>query len=29
VAIGSWLLLCVTLAIGVGLWRFERRAANT
>ncbi|UYO75073.1 MFS transporter [Halomonas qinghailakensis] len=25
VAIGSWLLLCVTLIISVGLWRFEHR----
>ncbi|WP_404473777.1 MFS transporter [Vreelandella venusta] len=26
VAVGSWLLLTVTLSIGVGMWRFERRA---
>ncbi|HBP42798.1 MAG: MFS transporter [Vreelandella alkaliphila] len=25
VAVGSWLLLCVTLIISIGLWRFERR----
>ncbi|WP_083002134.1 MFS transporter [Halomonas sp. GT] len=25
VAMGSWLLLCVTLIISIGLWRFERR----
>ncbi|RUR33480.1 MFS transporter [Vreelandella andesensis] len=25
VAVGSWLLLGITLAISVGLWRFERR----
>ncbi|WP_447555738.1 MFS transporter [Vreelandella sp. EE22] len=26
VAVGSWLLLSITLAIAFGLWRFERRA---
>lgn len=26
VAVGSWLLLGVALVIGVGMWRFERRA---
>ena len=28
VAVGSWLLLAVALVIGVGMWRFERRAIN-
>ncbi|UXZ53167.1 MFS transporter [Halomonas sp. 7T] len=28
VAVGSWLLLAVTLAIGIGMWRVERRAIN-
>ncbi|WP_434984877.1 MFS transporter [Vreelandella zhaodongensis] len=28
VVVGSWLLLCVPLAIGISLWRFERRVVR-